>query len=83
MRNMATCIPCTAFVMEILQLHRRNTSVDVQIGGNPATVHHRLWKTGAFMLPAYLGRGRRSLRNDKEMFDLVQDDPSTSARSLA
>jgi hypothetical protein len=41
------------------------------------------WEKGAFMLSAHVGRGKRSLLNDKEIFDHAHDDPSTSAHSIA
>jgi hypothetical protein len=33
MRSMTMCISCMPFVMEMLELHRWNTSIDIQVGG--------------------------------------------------
>jgi hypothetical protein len=53
---MPMCITCTAFVMEMLELQRGNTSVKMQIGGSPrhvsTTAHRVLRGTGAFVPPA-------------------------------
>jgi hypothetical protein len=87
MRSIPICISRTAFLVEMLELHRWNTSVGFQISGNQTdvsgVVHRSLTETGAFRPRAGIDRGRCRLQNQEELTDVIRDNPSTDILQVA
>jgi hypothetical protein len=46
-------------------------------------VHRRLRETGSFKPRTHVGRGTRNVQDDEVLLDAVNDNPSSSTRSIA
>jgi hypothetical protein len=78
-RHMLTFTSHSAFEINMLQLHRENSSINIRTGGYPkevfAMVHHSLVETGGLISPAYDGCGRCTVQNEGEESDTIHASP--------
>lgn len=81
LQSMLTCISCSAFVTEMLELHWWNTTDHRE--HNPidvfAMVHCSVRKTGTIVPTACANHGPHSMENEEEVLDAIHANPMASA----
>jgi hypothetical protein len=74
------------FAMEILSLHWGDISMDIWIGDNFTIVYLKecivIWERGTRVSHALAGCGRRNVRDEEDVLDVVHDNPSASTRHV-
>jgi hypothetical protein len=68
-----------AFMTEMLELHRRNTSVGIHMKGNlagmSAMVHSSLKEISAFIPCTHVGPGKCNVQNEENVLNAVNANP--------